>query len=164
MDFFFWIDLKNKLGINHLFTLFGPLINVGQPVIVYIVKYLYFKPIINIGYNINTFYALINLLYFIYFLNIYFKFLTKGTLTTSTKNGHLYWPWIEYNNPIFYLIVMSFNLFYLTNFTYSLMVFFITYFCFFLSFCFFYNNLGELWCFFGAFIPIILLIGSYFIK
>jgi hypothetical protein len=163
MDFFLWKDLNNKYGINHLFTLLGPLINTGQPVILYLIKYFYFKPKISLGYNINTFYALFNLLYLIYLFNVYFNFITNGNLITSTKNGHLYWPWIEFSNPIFYVILLALNMFYFTNFTYSLAVFFITYFCLLLSYIYFYNNLGELWCFFGAFIPIILIIISYFI-
>ena len=39
MDFLFWIDLKNKLGINKIMTILGPILNVGQPVILYIIKY-----------------------------------------------------------------------------------------------------------------------------
>jgi len=27
MDFLFWIDLKNKLGINKITTIFGPILN-----------------------------------------------------------------------------------------------------------------------------------------
>lgn len=163
MDFLFWTDLNNKRGINHIITLLGPLINTGQPVILYAIKYFYLKPKINLGYNENSFYILLNILYIVYLFNVYLNFISKGNLTTSTKYGHLYWPWIEFSNPIYYVFLLAINFFYLTNFTYSLMIFVITYFCLLLSYCFFYNNLGELWCFFGAFIPIILLFGSYYL-
>lgn len=164
MDFVFWIDLKNKYGINHIVTLLGPWLNAFQPVIFYLVKYLYFKP--NIYFNVlnlNFLYAILNFAYFINFIMIYWNFINNSKLTTSTKHGHLNWPWINYSNPIFYIILFALNIFYLTNFNYSLMVFIITYFFLILSFYFFRYNIGELWCFFGAFIPIILLFGSYFI-
>ena len=44
MDFLFWIDLGNKYGINKIVTILGPILNVAQPTILYIIKYLYFKP------------------------------------------------------------------------------------------------------------------------
>lgn len=163
MDFLFWIDLKNNYGINHLVTLIGPWLNVAQPIIFYIVKLLYFKPNIYPDLNINIIYAFLNFAYFINFIIIYFNFISKSKLTTSTNHGHLKWPWINYSNPIFYLILFALNLFYLTNFKYSLMVFLITYGFFILSCILFNYNVGELWCFFGAFIPIILLFGSYYI-
>jgi hypothetical protein len=43
MDFLFWIDLQNKLGINYIVTLLGPLLNVGQPLILYVIKLLNFS-------------------------------------------------------------------------------------------------------------------------
>lgn len=171
MDFLFWIDLKNKLGINYVTTLIGPLLNVGQPLILYIIKLVYFRPNLSITniYNTNTNNTnnisvfILNLLYFVYLVKMYISFLSKGTLTTSTKHGHLSWPWIKYSSAQFYLILFAINIFYLTDFTYSLMLFSFTYFLFFLSNTFFAYNIGELWCFFGAFIPVWMFIFSYYI-
>jgi len=162
MDFLLWIDIKNKIGINHLTTIIGPLLNVGQPLILYLIKYFYYKPEINLT---NTFYiyAIFNIFYFIYLITMYSKFLLSksGSLVTSTSNGHLSWPWIPYANSKLYLIVLALNIFYLTNFTYSLISFIIVYLFFTLSYYLFFYNTGELWCFFGAFIPFILLFVSY---
>jgi hypothetical protein len=164
MDFLFWIDLKNKYGINYILTLFGPWINTLQPVIFYLVKYIYFKPTISLeNWNINNIYAILNFSYFINFIMIYWNFINESKLTTSTKHGHLNWPWINYSNKIFYIILFALNIFYLTNFNYSLMVFIITYTFLILSYYFFRYNVGEIWCFFGAFIPIILLFGSFYL-
>ena len=44
MDFLFWIDIKNKLGINKIITILGPFLNICQPIIFYLIKYIYFKP------------------------------------------------------------------------------------------------------------------------
>jgi len=164
MDYFFWIDLKNKLGINHIITLIGPLLNIGQPLILYFIKCLYFKPEITLSvFNINTFYVIINMFYFIYLVGMYNNFIQNkaGKLVTSTSHGHLLWPWIAYFNPYYYLIVLAINIFYLTNFTYSLVGFLILYFFLFISYHLFSYNVGELWCFFGAFFPFIMLMTSY---
>lgn len=166
MDYFFWIDLKNKIGLNHLNTIIGPLLNVGQPLILYLIKYFCYKPEININLmNINTFYVIVNMFYFIYLIFMYSNFLVSnsGKLLTSTSHGHLLWPWIPYANPLFYVICLALNIFYLTNFTYSLMGFIIVYFFLFLSYYLFSYNVGELWCFFGAFTPFIMIIASYFL-
>jgi len=165
MDFLFWIDLKNKLGINKITTIIGPLFNIGQPFILYIVKLLYFQPI-NIfsmkNFNLPVF--ILNMLYLINLLISYNHFLSTSSLVTGTSNGHLSWPWIKYANPQYYLILLAINIFYLTNFNYSLVLFLITYLFLALSVVFFSYNTGELWCFFGAFIPLLMFFASYFIK
>ena len=164
MDFLFWIDIKNKLGINKLLTFIGPLLNIGQPLILYIIKLIYYKPNIYTYTNFNLPVAILNFLYFIYLFSIYYQFIIKEKiLITSTKDGPLSWPWIKYYNPAFYLILFAINIFYLTNFNYSLLLFVITYLFLLLSMKYFYYSAGELWCFFGAFIPILMFILSYYI-
>jgi hypothetical protein len=166
MDFLFWIDLKNKFGINHIVTILGPILNVGQPLILYAIKYFYYRPNINI-FSLkdgNLPVALLNLAYLIYFINMYIKFLTnenenknknKKVITSVSKTtGHLEWPWLKYSKPYYYLLLFAINIFYLTNFSYSFVFFIITYFFLFLSVKYFYYSAGELWCFFGSFIPL----------
>lgn len=165
MDFFFWIDLKNKLGINKIITIIGPLFNIGQPVILYLVKLLYFKPkdIFSMkNYNLPIF--ILNMIYFVNLMIGYTNFLSTDKLVTGTSNGHLKWPWIKYSNPWAYLILLAINIFYLTDFNYSLVLFLITYLFFILSVVFFSYNASELWCFFGAFVPLCMLLASYYIK
>jgi hypothetical protein len=163
MDFLFWIDLKNKLGINKIVTILGPILNVGQPVIFYLIKYVLLDPTIFSLQHFNLPVFLLNCLYFLYFLINYSKFLSKGILVTSTSKKHLIWPWIQYFNPSFYLILFAINIFYLFNFKYALVLFSITYFFLFLSVKFFHYNVGELWCFLGSFIPFIMFFVSYLI-
>ena len=165
MDFFFWIDLKNKLGINKITTIIGPLFNIGQPVILYLVKLLFFKPkdIFSMNnYNLPVF--ILNMLYFVNLMISYTNFLSTSTLVTGTSNGHLKWPWIKYANPWAYLILLAINIFYLMDFNYSLVLFLITYLFFILSVIYFSYNPSELWCFFGAFVPLLMLVASYLIK
>ena len=156
MDFLFWIDLNNKLGINHIMTIIGPLINLGQPLILYIIKLIYFTPELLSGNYLPILILILNLLYLLYLIRLFINFISNEKLVTSTKDNHLKWPWIKYSIPLFYLLLLPINIFYLTNFKYSLFLFFITYLFFYLSHKYFSYNISELWCFFGAFIPIIL--------
>ena len=160
MDFLFWIDLRNKTGINHIMTIFGPLLNVGQPIILYIIKLLYFVPKKMDSTNLSV--AVLNGLYMLYLLQMYYKFFTtEKNLTTTTKHGHLDWSWLKYANPYFYLILFAINIFYLTNFNYSLLFFIITYFLLYLSIKFFSYSPGQLWCFFSSSIPIFMIVCSH---
>jgi len=164
MDFLFWIDIKNIYGINKITTILGPILNVCQPVIFYFIKYLYYKPDIFSFKNYNLPVFILNGLYLLYFIIIYIQFLTTENLTTTTKSGHLSWPWLKYANPYFYLVLLAINIFYLFNFNYALILFSITYFFFFLSVKYFNYNAGELWCFFGSFVPLIMYFISFYVD
>ena len=163
MDFLFWIDITNKYGINKIVTIIGPLINITQPTILYLIKYLYYKPNIFTLDNLNLPVAALNVLYFMYFLKVYIKFLSKDKLVTGVKNGHLNWSWIKYTNSYYYLLLLSINVFYLFDYKYALTLFTITFFFLYLSVKYFHYNAGELWCFFGSFIPLILYFLSFYI-
>lgn len=164
MDFLFWIDIDNKYGINKITTILGPILNILQPNILYLIKILYYKPNIYTLKDFNLPIAILNLLYFIHFIFIYVHFLTTEKLITSTKNGHLSWPWVKYSNPYFYLILTALNIFYLFNFNYGLIFFIISYLFLIISAKYFNYNIGELWCFFGAFIPLLLYIITFYIN
>lgn len=189
-DFLFWMDIDNKYNINHYTTLIAPLINAGQPTILYLIKIIFlnkYNDLILIPTPYNLFFLLANIFYAIFLITNYVKFLNNGVLTTSISTGlrraysdadlsesgkkkemipnkkrHLYWPWLKYfNNKPYYLIMFALNIFYLTDFNYSLFLFIITYFFLYLSVKYFKYNAGELWCFFGAFIPLFLYIFTY---
>ena len=149
MDFLFWIDIHNKYGINHITTMIGPIFNVGQPVILYILKLLYYKP-----KQINLPLHFLNLFYVIYMCNMYFNFISNEKLITSVNHGNLEWKWLKYSNKYFYLILFAINIFYLFHFNYSFLLFSITYLFLYISATFFKYNIGEIWCFFGSFIPL----------
>jgi hypothetical protein len=160
IDFLFWIDLDNKKGINKITTIIAPLVNVGQPTFFYLIKNIFYKRT-NIITSIS--YLLANVIYFIYLLKNYFKFLNNNILITSVEKKHLKWQWIEYFSDPFYVTLLALNIFYLSNFKYSLIVFLITYFFLLISYKYFNYHIGEIWCFFGVSIPILILLGSYLI-
>jgi len=158
MDFLLWIDIDNKLGINKVTTTFGPILNICSPLFVYIIKYIYYKPNILSMKNMNLPVMIINLIYLLLFIKSYKNFLNKGDLITKIENGHLKWPWLNYSNGVFYIILLAINIFYLYDFKYASLIFSITYIFLLISYKFFNYSKGELWCFFGAFIPFILLV------
>ena len=81
MDFLFWIDIKNKFGINKIATILGPILNVCQPTILYLIKYYYYRPNI-FNSPVSLVVALLNILYLIYFIIIYTKFLLTSTFSS----------------------------------------------------------------------------------
>ena len=164
MDFLFWIDIKNDYGINKIVTILGPLLNVSQPIIFYLIKCFYYKPNVFSMKNFNLPVALLNLAYLIYFVMMYKQFLSQGELTTSTKNGHLDWPWLQFASTNFYLLVLAVNIFYLFDIKYALVLSGIAYSFLVLSEKYFYYNSGELWCFFGSFVPFIMYHASFHID
>jgi hypothetical protein len=163
MDFLFWIDIKNEYGINKITTIIGPFLNICKPIILFLIKYLYYKPNLFTFNNFNLPVVCLNFIYLIYFIIIYNNFLSNEKLITGTENNHLKWTWIKYSNTYFYLILFAINIFYLFNFKYALTLFIITYFFLFISAKYFYYNAGELWCFFGSFIPLIMFYLSFFV-
>ena len=164
MDFLFWIDIDNKLGINKVTTIAGPILNVCQPTILYLIKLFYYQPNILSLQNYNLPIAGLNIAYFIYFITVYVRFLLNDKLVTSTQDGHLKWPWLKYTNPYPYLVLFAINIFYLFNFTYGLVLFSILYFFLYISKKYFKYSAGELWCFFGAFVPLIMFFLSFYID
>ena len=161
MEFLFWIDLHNKIGINKVATIIGSLFNRGQPLLIYIIKILVFIPTIQVTFDYVT---ILNLLYLVHLLYVYSHFLYNGPLTTSTvNNGHLSWPWLKYANKEFFVVMFAINIFYLTDFSYSLAMFSIVYAILALAIVFFPKNVGEFWCFMSASVPAIMLPVSYVI-
>ena len=152
MDFLFWIDIKNKMGINKITTIVGPLLNAAQPLILFLIKYFYYLPPLDIFWSNPV--VMLNVIYLVYFVAGYARFLSNGKLTTTSNSSeHLSWPWIKYFNSYFYVILLAINIFYLFDFNYALFVFIITYICLIFSARYFSYNVGELWCFFASFIP-----------
>lgn len=156
-DYLFWNDLDNKKGTNKIGTLFAPLFNHLQPTFLY---YL----LCTIYNKFNILYFMLNLLYFIYVIIKYVQFISNSNnLITNVKYGHLYWKWKLNFNYIFYLLIFIFNIFIYIPLNYALLFFIICFSLLFISNKFYYNNMGETWCYFSAYSPLFLLLFSYFI-
>jgi hypothetical protein len=157
-DYFFWNDLDNKNKINEKITLIAPLFNYIQPLFLFIVKSIIYK---------NTklsFFSIINFLYIISIYLDYNKFLkNEKNKITKIKENHLFWPWKKYLNIYFYFILSTLNVFYLTNFKYSLIIFILGTISLIISHFYINYSVGEIWCFFVVLIPLIMIFLSYFI-
>jgi hypothetical protein len=160
MEFLFWIDLHNKIGINKIATVIGSLFNVGQPLLIYGIKVLYLRPVLQLDLV-----TILNILYFIYLIYFYVRFILQDVLTTSVIiDGHLRWPWLKYANPMFFLLMFSINLFYLTDFGHSFTLFSVTALFLLFTKIYFPYNAAELWCFVSSSVPVIMIPMSYYIK
>ena len=154
MEYFLWIDINNKYGINYLITLISPLIVIIQPFILYVIKFIYFNPELLTTTNLPLF--IVNIVYFgIFLINYITNFINKK-LITKVENGHLNWPIKYLMGPTFYLILLLINMFYLTDMKYSFIVAFFTYLFSILSYNYFGYHIIEMWCFFSAFLPLII--------
>ena len=149
MDFTIWMDLGNKIGLNRIATMIGPILNVGQPLIMYLIKIVVFQ-----HFHVD-FMSVLNIGYTLYLARIYYLFIKSGDTITKVEQGHLKWPWLKYTNPMAYLIMFVINALYLTEFRFSLFVTSFTLFFLFLSKSYFAYHVGEMWCYFGAFIPML---------
>ena len=162
MEYIFWIDLDNNLGLNKIMTIIGSIINMMQPVLIYITKVIIIKPDIFSLKNNNLIILFVNAIYSIYISYRYSDFLKNGKLITKKgKNNHLDWDWKNYYNTIFYPMVVIINSFWLTDFYYSLFFVFILSILFFISFKYYNYNYGELWCFFSISVPFLLYLYSF---
>jgi hypothetical protein len=159
MEFLFWIDLHNKIGINKIATVVGSLFNIGQPLLIYCIKVIYLRPVLQ--WDLVT---ILNMVYFIHLMYVYVRFISNGVLTTSViVDGHLRWPWLKYANPLFFLLMFSINLFYLTDFGHSFALFSVTALFLLFTKMYFPHNSAELWCFVSSSVPAIMLPLSYYI-
>ena len=166
MEFIFWIDIKNQYGLNKLATIIGPLLNAGQPTILYLIKYIIFRPNLFTFDNFNLPVVIMNIAYFVYLISNYIIFLSGNNLITSevSKENHLIWPWLKHYNPYLYCILFVINIFYLFNVKYSVILSGLIFFFLYLSNKYFKYNVGELWCFFGSFTPLLMVFLSYYID
>ena len=149
-DYLMWSDIDNKDGINHYSTLLAPLFNHTQPTVLFILCESIYKK-----YNIINF--LLNFIYFIYVIVKYIQFISKNNLVTSKKYGHLYWKWKNDFNYFFYLFIFTINIFVYMPLFYGLIFFLLALFTLLSALKYFYNNASELWCYFAAFTPLVIL-------
>ena len=159
MEYIFWIDLDNKMGLNKIASIIGPLLIFGQPVIFFLIKILTNTKFNYLSPKVLPFIVL-NIIYTIYLLYYYSKYISNDNLITNVnKKCSLLWPWTKYYKyGIFYLgmLVLS-GWFAIDNTKYFSMVFLIIGLTAAISFGYFKTNFAELWCFFSAFAPFIFL-------
>jgi len=155
-EYLMWIDIDNKKSYNKIGTIFGSIFNHSQPTALFV-----FNTLISNKYNLLL--LMLNSIYYIYFLISLNKFFTNEIMITKIVNNHLLWKWLDYFYFKFYAPMFTINIFTLYTINYALLFFFIGFISLIILNNFFKKHIGELWCFFCSYIPIIICCLTYFI-
>ena len=155
-EYLIWIDINNKKKYNKLGTIFGSIFNHSQPTALFVINTL-------VSNKHNLLLLMLNSIYYFYFLISLNKFFMNELMITKVVNNHLLWKWLDYFDFRFYAPMFTINIFTLYTFKYALLSFLIGFVILIISANFFKKHIGELWCFFGAYIPIIICCLTYFI-
>jgi hypothetical protein len=154
IEYLMWSDLKCESGLNKTASIFGPLLNHLQPLMLLIFCFIYLRSNNLISENLLMF---TNLTYLIYMGCAYLNFIqTPNNLCTQTnQEGHLSWKWNNNFNYIFYHLLVLINIINYSsnkNLVISLVV---SYIMFIISYLKFNNNIGEFWCLMVTGIPLV---------
>lgn len=162
IEYLIWIDLecKKQIGTNKLAGMVGPMLNYLQPLIYFIV----------LGGTKFGNISFINIVYLLVFVIYYLMYLSRDRLCSKEgKKGHLSWAWSSSTPPsknslninrymcYIYLGMVLMNVV-LFDDRYKFTGYIITAILLLLSNIYYQTNVGELWCFFVVFIPLIILI------
>lgn len=153
-----WNDLKCKYNYNKLAGILGPLFNNFQPTILFICAKYYNR-------SNNIYIDFTNYLYIGYVLYTYIQYLYKNKLCSKlNKSNHLQWSWIhnkksnKFSYSIYHIILILNFIFLFKNNYIEYLTPILIYLFFGISYYYFNENIGELWCLFVIAIPIILLL------
>jgi hypothetical protein len=163
IDYFIWADLDCTKGLNRFAGYIGPLLNNFQPVVLYLLCQRYAGAPKN--ELVNKTLMMCNLMYTVYTLFMYTRYVSQGKLCGGLNDGHIKWPWInEYDktqfNYLFYQIIMMVNIVAFLHDKVMFMSMLISYVLFFISYKYYKTNIGELWCYFVIYVPLLLLAGQ----
>jgi hypothetical protein len=160
VDYMIWVDINCTTGLNRLAGYIGPILNNFQPTILYLLSRKYLDN--NSNSLINSKYLLVaNIVYAMYTTAMYASYVDKNKLCSGTQNtGHLLWAWRKDFNYLFYQLMMLLNILMFLNDKMMMTSILISYILFFVSYKFYSTNIGELWCYFVIYIPMLILTGQ----
>lgn len=156
-EYFIWIDLDNKKGLNKFASILAPLFIINQPTVLYLIK--------SIIFNKNYIFLMImNIIYFFVMMYQYSIYLNTEKLITGVGEKYLHWKWSKYlsvycSYGIFFII----NILIYFNINYALLVLILGGITYIISHKITNIDYNSVWCLFGANIPIFICIGSYFV-
>jgi hypothetical protein len=158
IEYLMWKDLECNKGLNNIATKLGQLFNHLQPIVLFILGYIYYdKDIIN-----DNILIIFNLIYFMYVIK---KYNPNLTCTSVNKFYHLDWEWkynFDYNIYHFIMFINILQFIKNKNIIMSILI----------SYIILYlniknnnnNNNGELWCFSVTSIPLVNLFMQKILK
>ncbi len=161
LELFIWFDIKNKYYLNHFANIIGPLIVYLQPTFLYFIKLYYygsdFGPLSLIYLFMNSIYLILVMFVF----NLYMK--KEKSFASKIFGKELLYKWLKNLDKSMYVFIDTINIFYKSNFLYSLIVFIVLFVFAFISKMFFHYPFGQIWSYYTDFIPSIILLFTYFI-
>ena len=163
VDYLIWSDLSCNNGLNKFAGYIGPLLNHLQPTVLFLLCNKYLKQsLYNVNNsNINKINIYANIAYVMYTMVMYSKYINKNQLCSGLNGGkHISWAWKRDFNYIIYQMMMLFNLVMFLQNKLLMISMIISYILFFISFKYYHTNIGELWCYFVIYVPLIILIGQ----
>jgi len=156
VEFFIWIDPKCNLGFNKIAGVLGPILNYLQPIVIFLIFNNFNYKFINLA---NIFYLICFVVYYLFYLN------RANLCSVINSENHIEWSWShqKYYYLTFYILAYYFALtlinFYLAKDSkYLIYAYLLSAIALWMSYRYFNNNIGELWCFFVIFIPFIVLV------
>jgi hypothetical protein len=153
IEYLMWSDIKCENGLNKFGSLFGPILNHLQPIMLIIISIIYLKSINIISNNLLI---LSNLTYLIYAIYKYINFVNEpnNLCTEINSEGHLSWKWIKNFNYNYYHLLIFINLINYYNNKNLIGSKIISYIMFLISYYKFNKNIGEFWCLMVTGIPL----------
>ena len=153
LEYLMWIDIDCQNGLNIIATKIIPYIIYLQPCILFYIATIFEKKQPPLLWVINVIYSII----------VIFILYNKTNIICSKPggNGHLQWNTKFTYMPIFiicYLGLAIINIFSVLNLPYALFTFAILTISYLYSYYYIYESIGEMWCFFGALLPILILL------
>ena len=109
VEYLLWLDIECVNGLNETGALLGPILNHTQPIILFLLTYIYLD-------STNTFpiNAVIsaNILYFIYICHQYYKYISDSSnlCIKRDKHGYLNNTWKPDFSYVLYLLITYINL------------------------------------------------------
>jgi hypothetical protein len=159
IELMLWADTKCTNGLNRIASSIGPLLNHFQPVILLIVSTVYLKSanVIN-----QSFVYSVNVIYSIYTVYMYGKYIADeqkhGICTGINAEGHLDWPWKNYFQYVFYLLLIVFNVINYYNNGYLVISLIVSFGLLYISSTNYKKNVGEFWCLMVVSVPYLILL------
>jgi hypothetical protein len=161
LEYFMWVDIDCKNGLNNTSTILMPLIVYSQPVIYYGLLN-YFASNKSNNTIDNNILLVCNIAYMLFLLYRYNNL--KRTCTTVNDENHLSWGFENFDIGILYLIMMILNsVNHLDNLNVKTMLI-VTSSLLLISNLYTKKNLGEIWCFISTGTPLVVLLSQYLMK
>ena len=152
VEYLLWIDIECTNGLNKVGALLGPILNHTQPIILFLLTYIYLD-------STNTFslnaVIPINILYFIYICHQYYKYISDSSnlCIKRDKNGYLNNTWKHDFSYVLYFLITYINLSNHYNNINLMITFTISHLLLIISICYVDKNIDEYWFLIATGVP-----------